>query len=114
MADNTIVYIGSYDDEDAALGDLDSLEQLRQAEKLGAYDAAVIDAKEDKPRVVKHVHSSEGAAGERLHQERLEEMAKRLAPGEVQLVVVGEPTLEKGFHAAVTRALTTAKRSLTS
>ena len=38
---------------EAALADLDDIEQLHKDEMIGQYDAAVIDKKDGKPHVVK-------------------------------------------------------------
>ncbi len=42
----------------------------------------------------------------------LKEAAGELGPNQVGLIVVGEPTLEKGFSKAVTKADKVVKRSL--
>ena len=41
-----VVYAAAYETVDAALADLDAIEQLHKDELIGQYDAAVID-KED-------------------------------------------------------------------
>jgi hypothetical protein len=45
MADKKqlVVYAASYETVDAALADLDAIEQLHKDEVIGQYDAAVID-----------------------------------------------------------------------
>jgi len=47
-----------------------------------------------------------------LPRKELEAAAKELTSGQAGLIVVGEPTLEKGFDSAVTRADKAVKRSL--
>jgi hypothetical protein len=49
-----------------------------------------------------------------LSSGKLRDAAKELAPGEAALIVVGEPTLEKRFDKAVTRANKVAKESFKS
>jgi hypothetical protein len=46
-----------------------------------------------------------------LPRGQLRDAAKELAPGEAALMVVGEPTLAKGFDKAVTRADKVAKET---
>src|SRR5262249_4449690 len=46
-----VVYAASYETVDAALGDLNAIEQLHKDEMIGQYDAAVIDKKDGKPHV---------------------------------------------------------------
>jgi hypothetical protein len=45
-----------------------------------------------------------------LRRHDLHEAARQLEAGQAGLVVVGEPTLEKGFDKAVTRAATVIKK----
>jgi uncharacterized membrane protein len=46
MADTTLLYTAVYDDESAALPDIDALERLHHDEMLGDDDAAVVDKDE--------------------------------------------------------------------
>ena len=51
MAENKqlVVYAAAYETVDAALADLDAIEQLHKDEVTGQYDAAVIDQDNGKP-----------------------------------------------------------------
>src|ERR1700759_1960063 len=51
MAENKqlVVYAAAYATVDAALADLDAIEQLHKDEMIGQYDAAVIDQEDGKP-----------------------------------------------------------------
>lgn len=105
------------DDVNSALADLDVLGDLHDDELIGKYDAAVIDQDEGKPHIVKRVDHPRidvlpelvgtGALPRGQHRDA----AKELDPGEAALLVVGEPTLEKGFDKPVTRANKVAKES---
>lgn len=115
--DNTIVYTAVYGDKDVALADLEALENLHDLEVLGKYDAAVVEKDDGKPHIVKRVDQPsyrvipELFGGGTLPRKELHEAAEELATGEVGLIVVGEPTLEKAFDEAVTHAVKTTKRS---
>ena len=50
-----IVYAAAYETVEAALADLDAIEQLHKDEMIGQYDAAVIDQEHGKPHVVKRM-----------------------------------------------------------
>jgi len=50
-----VVYAAAYETVDAALADLDAIEQLHKDEVIGQYDAAVIDQENGKPHVVKRM-----------------------------------------------------------
>ena len=121
MADeNAIVYTAVYDDKNAALADLEALEELHDRDLLGKYDAAVIDKEAGKPHIVKRVDKPayrvvpELFGGGTLPRKELHEAAAELTAHEAGLIVVGEPTLEKAFDEAVTHAVETAKRSFDS
>ena len=117
MADNSVAYVAVYDDVDSALADLDALGELHDEDLIGKYDAAVIDQENGKPHIVKRVdHPQINILPElvgkgALPSGELRDAAKELDPGEAALLVVGEPTLEKGFDKAVTRASKVAKES---
>ena len=51
MAENKplVVYAAAYETVEAALADLDNIEQLYKDEMIGQYDAAVIDKENGKP-----------------------------------------------------------------
>jgi hypothetical protein len=115
MADNSVGYVAVYDDVSSALADLDALDALHDDDLIGKYDAAVIDQESGKPHIVKRVDRPridvlpELVGRGALPRGELREAAKELDPGEVALIVVGEPTLEKAFDKAVTRAEKVAK-----
>jgi hypothetical protein len=50
-----LVYAAAYETVDAALADLDAIEQAHKDELIGQYDAAVIDKEDGKPHVVKRM-----------------------------------------------------------
>ena len=117
MADNSVAYVAVYDDVSSALADLDAFGQLHDDDMIGKYDAAVIDQEDGKPNIVKRVdHPQINAVAElvgkgALPRGELRDAAKELEPGEAALIVVGEPTLAKGFDKAVTRANKVTKES---
>jgi len=117
MADDSVAYVAVYDAVDSALADLDAFGQLHDDDLIGKYDAAVIDQENGKPHIVKRVDRPridvlpELVGKGALPSGQLKDAAKELAPGEAALIVVGEPTLEKGFDKAVTRANKVAKQS---
>jgi uncharacterized membrane protein len=117
MANNSVAYVAVYDDVDSALADLDALGELHDDDLIGKYDAAVIDQESGKPHIVKRVDRPrievlpELIGAGVLPRGELRDAAKGLDPGEAALVVVGEPTLEKGSDKAVTRANKVAKES---
>jgi hypothetical protein len=117
MADKSVAYMWVYDSVDSALADLGAVEQLHDDEVIGNYDAAVIDQENGKPHIVKRVDRPrinalpELVGSGALPRGELNDAAKQLAPGEAALIAVGDPTLEKGFDKAVTRANKVAKES---
>ena len=119
MADqNTIVYTAIYDDKDAALEDLKALEDLHDQKMLGKYDAAVIDKENGKPHIVKrrdrpHIRViPEMFGGGTLPRKDLKEAAEVLTANQAGLIVVGEPTIDKGLDKAFTGAAKVVKRSV--
>jgi hypothetical protein len=117
MADNSIVYTAVYDNVQAALADLDALEQLHQTEVLGKYDAAVVDKEDGRPHIVKRADRPkirvvpELLGGGKLPTKELNEAAQELTTDEAGLIVIGEPTLDKAFDKAVTHASKVAKHT---
>ena len=117
MSDNSVAYVAVYDDVDSALADLDALGTLHDDDLIGKYDAAVIDQESGKPHIVKRVDHPridilpELVGRGALPSGKLRDAAKELDPGEAALIVVGEPTLQKAFDKAVTRADKVAKDS---
>jgi hypothetical protein len=118
MADNTVLYTAIYDNLDDALDDLNALEMLHEDDMVGRFDAAVIDQENGQPHIAKRldrprirVIPEEFGSGA-LPRKELKDAARELGPKQVGLLVVGEPTLEKGFDQAVTKADKVIKRSL--
>jgi len=120
MSDNSIAYVAVYDDVKSALADLNAFGDLHDNDIVGKYDAAVIDQENGKPHIVKRVDNpridvlpeliGKGA----LPSGQLKDAAKELDPGEAALIFVGEPTLDKAFNEAVTRANKVAKQQFGS
>jgi len=106
-----------YDDVDSALADLETFGDLHDVDLIGKYDAAVIDQEGGKPHIVKRVDRPriqvlpELVGGGALPRGQLHDAAKGLDPGQAALIVVGEPTLEKGFDKAVTATNKVVKES---
>ena len=117
MADNSVGYVAVYGDVNSALADLDALGSMHDDDLIGKYDAAVIDQESGKPHIVKRVDHPridilpELVGRGALPSGKLRDAAKELDPGEAALIVVGEPTLQKAFDKAVTRADKVAKDS---
>jgi catechol 2,3-dioxygenase-like lactoylglutathione lyase family enzyme len=120
MADkqSLVVYAAAYDSTEAALADLDAIEQLRKDEMIGHYDAAVIDQQNNKPHVVKRMDRPrtrvipEWFGGGTLPRKELNEAAQELKAGQAGLIAVGEPTIEKGLDKAFTGAANVVKRAV--
>jgi hypothetical protein len=117
MSDNeSVLYTAVYDDKETALADLGAFESLHEADFVGRYDAAVIANEGGKPHVIKRADRPsvrvipEVFGAGKLPRHDLHEAASRLEPGQAGLIVVGEPTVEKGFDKAVTRAATVVKK----
>ena len=117
MADMAL-YTAVYESVPPALADLDALEELHKDEMIGKFDAAVIDQEEGKPHIVKRVDRPrmrvipELFGGGALPRKELKEAAMELTSEEAGLIMIGEPTIEKGFDKAVTGAAKVVKRSL--
>ncbi len=118
MADNheLALYTAVYQNVTTALADLDGLEQLHKEEMIGKYDAAVIDKQNGKPHIVKRMDRPrvrvipEVLGFGTLRRKELKEAAEELTSDEAGLIVVGEPTIEKGFDKAITGAAKIVKR----
>ena len=117
MADMAL-YTAVYESVPPALADLDALEELHKDEMIGKFDAAVIDQEEGKPHIVKRVDRPrvriipELFGGGALPRKELKEAAMELTSEEAGLIMIGEPTIEKGFDKAVKGAAKVVKRSL--
>jgi uncharacterized membrane protein len=120
MADNNqmLLYAAAYETVDAARADMDAVEQLHKDKMIGKFDAAVIDQEDGKPHIVKRIDRSRMRAipemfgGGTLPRKELKEAAEALTGNQAGLVVVGEPTIEKGLEQALTGAAKVVKRSV--
>jgi hypothetical protein len=101
------LYTAFYENVDAALADLDDLDELRKDDLIGKYDAAVVDVEGGKPHIVKRMDRPrirvipEQLGRGTLPRKELQEAATELHDNEAGLIVVGEPTIEKAFDKAV-------------
>jgi hypothetical protein len=115
--DNTLLYTAVYDDLSTALADLSAIEELHQDELLGKFDAAVIDQENGKPHIAKRLDRPrirvipEAFGGGALPRKELHEAANELSASQAGLIVVGEPTIEKGLDKAIAGAARVVKRS---
>ena len=120
MAENKqlVFYAAAYETVEAALADLDALEQLHKDEIIGQYDAAVIDKENGKPHVAKRMDRPhirvipEWFGGGTLPRKELHEAAEQLTASQAGLIAVGEPTIEKGLDQALTKAARVVKRTV--
>ena len=112
------LYTAVYESVPPALEDLDAIEELHKESMIGKYDAAVIDQEEGKPHIVKRMDRPrvrvipEMFGGGALPRKELKEAAQELTSDQAGLIVIGEPTIEKGFDKAVTRAARIVKHSV--
>jgi hypothetical protein len=113
-----VVYAAAYETVQAAPADLDVIEQLHKDEMIGRYDAAVIDKEDGKPHIVKRADRPrirvvpEWFGGETLPRKELREAAEQLTVDHAGLIVVGEPTIEKGLDNALSNAAKVVKRTV--
>ena len=113
-----VVYAAAYGTVEAALADLDAVEQLHKDEMIGRYDAAVIDEEDGRPHVVKRMDRPhirvipEWFGGGTLPRKELHEAAEQLTAGQAGLIAVGEPTIEKALDQALTKAAKVVKRTV--
>jgi hypothetical protein len=111
-----VLYAAAYDNVTQARTALDAVEELHRAELIGSYDAAVIDKEDGKPHIVKRMDRPrihiipEWFGGGTLPRKELHEAAEQLTASEAGLLVVGEPTIEKGLDQAITDANHVVKR----
>ena len=117
---NLAVYVAVYDSVDAAKADLDAFDQLHKEDLIGTFDAAVVDNENGKPHIVKRMDRPmvrvipEWFGSGLLPRKELHEAAAELSGSQAGLIVVGEPTLDKAFDKAVTRASKTLKQVIDS
>jgi len=113
-----VIYAAAYDTVEAALADLDAIEQLHKDEAIGKYDAAVIDKQNGQPHVVKRMDRPhirvvpEWFGGGTLPRKELHEAAENLTADQAGLIAVGEPTIEQAVDKALTGAARVVKRSV--
>ncbi len=113
-----VIYAAAYPAVQAALADLDAIEQLHKDKMIGQYDAAVIDKENGKPHVVKRMDRPhirvvpEWFGGGTLPRKELHEAAEQLTAAQAGLIAVGEPTIEKGLDKALTKAAKVVKRTV--
>lgn len=113
-----VIYAAAYETVEAALADLDAIEQLHKAEIIGRYDAAVIDKEDGKPHVVKRMDRPhirvipEWFGGGTLPRKELHEAAEQLTADQAGLVAVGEPTIEEALDKALAKAARVVKRTV--
>jgi hypothetical protein len=85
---------------------------------VGTFDAAVVNLQKGKPHIVKRMDRPmvrvipEELGFGTLTRKELKEAAAELQGSQAGLIVVGQPTLEKGFDKAVTRANKVIKRTM--
>ena len=113
-----VVYAAAYETADAALADLDAIEQLHKEEMIGQYDAAVIDKENGKPHVLKRMDRPhlrvipEWFGGGTLPRKELHEAAEQLTANQAGLIAVGEPIIEEALDKALTKAAKVVKRTV--
>ncbi len=113
-----VVYAAAYESAEAALADLDAIEQLHKDKMIGSYDAAVIDKEDGKPHVVKRMDRPhirvipEMFGGGTLPRKELHDAAEALTANQAGLIAVGDSTIEKGLDKAFTGAAKVVKRSV--
>jgi uncharacterized membrane protein len=118
MADPLALYTASYSSASAAVQDLDAIEQLHKEKFVGSFDAAVIDKENGKPHIRKRMDRPrmhaipEMFGGGKLPRKELKEAASELTGSEAGLIVVGEPTIEKGVDSALKGAVKVMKHSV--
>ena len=113
-----VVYAAAYETVEAALADLDAIEQLHKDEMIGKFDAAVIDKENGKPHIAKRMDRPrariipEWFGGGTLPRKELHEAAEELTADQAGLIAVGEPTIEQGVDKALTGAAKVVKRTV--
>ena len=114
------VYVATYDSVGSAKADLDAIEQLHKDELIGTFDAVVVDKVNGKPHISKRLSRPmvrvipEQLGFGPLSRKELKRAADQLTGSQAGLIVIGEPTLDKGFDRAVTHAAKTVKHVIDS
>jgi hypothetical protein len=115
---DTAFCVAVYQSVDSAKADLDDIERLHKDELVGNFDAAVVDKENGKPHIVKRMDRPrirvipEELGFGPLSRKELKEAAAELSGNQAALIMIGEPTLEKAFDKAVTRAAKTFKNTV--
>ena len=113
-----VIYAAAYETVDAALADLDAIEQAHKVKLIGQYDAAEIDKEDGKPHVVKRMDRPhirvipEWFGGGTLPRKELHEAAEELTANQAGLIAVGEPTIEEALDTALSKAAKVVKRTV--
>jgi hypothetical protein len=112
------IFTAIYASVEDAEADLDAIENLHKDDFLGVFDAAIVDQKNGKPHIVKRLDRPtvrvipEELGFGTLSRKELKAAAAELSAGQIGLIVIGQPTLEKGFDIAVTRASKIVKQTV--
>jgi hypothetical protein len=117
MFENLIIYGAVYDYVETALSALGAFEKLNERERVGLYDAAVIDVRDGRPHIVKRMERTTlELIPELVHRGRppIGVLAEPLGTGETALAVIGSTELEKAFKRVAQHALLTSERPLGS
>jgi uncharacterized membrane protein len=113
-----IIYAAAYDNVTTALADLDTVEQLHKDKMIGKFDAAVVDKESGKPHVARRIDRPrirvipEWFGGGTLPRKELHDAAEQLTANQAGLIVIGEPTIEKGLDEALTKAAKVVKHTV--
>jgi hypothetical protein len=111
-----MVYAASYESLLSAEADLDAIEQLHKNKVIGEVHAAVIDNEDGTPHVSYRLDRPRGHVipewfgGGTLPRKELHEIARQLTAGQIGLIAVGEPTIEKALDKALAKAGKVVKR----
>ncbi|HXW35017.1 MAG TPA: hypothetical protein VEJ87_10605 [Acidimicrobiales bacterium] len=118
MSDELALYTAVYSNASAAMTDLGAVERMHKDNYVGAFDAAVIDKENGKPHIAKRMDRPvvrvipEVFGGGKLPRKELKDAANELTSSEAGLIVVGEPTIEKGIDQALSGAVKVMKHSV--
>ncbi|HXW33285.1 MAG TPA: hypothetical protein VEJ87_01820 [Acidimicrobiales bacterium] len=118
MPDDIALFTATYSTVSNAVAGLANVERLHGEKMIGTFDAAVIDKENGKPRIVKRMDRPysrvipEVFGGGRLPRKELKDAANELTSDEAGLIVVGEPTIEKGVDEALKGAVKVIRHSL--
>jgi uncharacterized membrane protein len=113
-----VIYAAAYDNVTTALADLDTVEQLHKDKMIGMFDAAVVDKESGKPHVARRIDRPrirvipEWFGGGTLPRKELHDAAEQLTANQAGLIVIGEPTIEKGLDEALTKAAKVVKHTV--